>query len=54
MKRILVNIILAASLVGCIVWAAIAPGMQALVPTILGIIIAEVLLSRRTNYIRYY
>jgi len=54
MKKTLINILLAATLVGCIVWAAVAPRMQALIPTILGIIIAEILFSRKTNYIRYY
>lgn len=54
MKKTLINILLAAALVGCIAWAAVAPRMQALIPLILGIVIAEVLLSRKTNYIRYY
>lgn len=52
--RKLVNILLAAALVGCLVWAAVAPRMQALIPTILGIVIAEILLSRKTNFTRYY
>jgi len=52
--RKLVNILLAAAFVGCLVWAAVAPRMQALIPTILGIVIAEILLSRKTDYIRYY
>jgi hypothetical protein len=56
--RKLVNILLAAAfvgcLVGCLVWAAVAPRMQALIPTILGIVTAEILLSRKTGYIRYY
>ena len=52
--RKIVNILLAAAIVGCIVWAAVAPRMQALIPTIIGIIIGEILLSRKTNYIRYY
>lgn len=48
------NILLAAALVGCIVWAAAAPKMQALIPTILAIIIGEVLVGRNTNYIKHY
>jgi len=52
--RKFINILLAAALVGCIVWAAVAPRMQALIPTILGIIDGEVLLSRNTDYIKHY
>ena len=53
MKRI-INLVLVAALLGCFVWAAIAPGMQDLIPTILAIIIGEILLSRKTTFIRYY
>lgn len=49
--RKFINILLAAALVGCIVWAAVAPRMQALIPLILGIVIAEILVARNTNYI---
>ena len=48
------DIILAAAFVGCIIWAAAAPKMQALIPTILAIIIGEILVGRRTNYIKHY
>ncbi len=54
MKRTIINLALVAALVGCIVWAAIAPGMQALIPLIVAIICGEILLSRKTNFIRYY
>ena len=50
----LINIILAAAFVGCIIWAAVAPGMQALIPTFLGIAAGICLLSRKTDYIKYY
>lgn len=52
--RKFINILLAATLVGCIVWAAAAPKMQALIPTILAIVIGEVLVGRNTNYIKHY
>ena len=49
--RKIINLLLVAALVGCIVWAAVAPRMQALIPLILGIVIAEILVARNTNYI---
>lgn len=52
--RKFINILLAAALVGCIVWAAVAPRMQTLIPTILGIIDGEILLSRNTDYIKHF
>lgn len=52
--RKFINILLAAALVGCIVWAAAAPKMQALIPTLLAIVIGEVLVGRNTNYIKHY
>lgn len=53
MKR-LVNFLLSAAFVGCVIWAAVAPGMQALIPTILAIASGIGLLSRKTDYIKYY
>ena len=52
--RKFINILLAAALIACVVWAAVAPRMQALIPLILGIVIAEILIARNTNYITHY
>lgn len=54
MKRTIINIILFVAFAGCVCWAATAPGLQAWIPMILAIIIGEILLSRKTNFIRYY
>lgn len=54
MKKRVVNVLLVAAFIACLVWAAVAPRMQALIPTILGIIDGEVLLSRNTDYIKHY
>lgn len=48
------NILLAAALVGCIVWAAAAPKMQALIPTILAIILGVAWVDLNTDNIRHY
>ena len=53
MRKVL-NPILTLALVACIIWAAVAPGMQALIPTFLGIAAGICLLSRKTDYIKYY
>lgn len=53
MKR-LVNFLLAAAFVGCVIWAAVAPGMQALIPLIIAIAAGIGLLSRKTDYITNY
>lgn len=46
------NILLAAALVGCIVWAAIAPKMQAIIPLILAIIAGEALAVLNSDYFK--
>lgn len=53
MKR-LANFLLAAAFVGCVIWAAVAPGMQALIPLIIAIAAGIGLLSRKTDYITNY
>ena len=50
MKRTILNIALVAVLLGCIAWAAVAPRMQALIPTILAIAAGEALLALNTDY----
>ena len=54
MVRKIVNVLLVAAFIACLVWAAVAPRMQALIPTILGIIDGEILLSRNTDYIKHF
>ena len=54
MMKTLSNIGLAAIFVGCVIWAAVAPGMQALIPTILAIASAIALVDRNTDYITNY
>ena len=51
MKKALLNIGLAALFVGCVIWASVAPGMQALIPTIIAIAAAIALVGRNTDYI---
>lgn len=48
------NIILGAILAGSLVWAAIAPGMQALIPTFTAIASGIALVGRNTDYIENY
>lgn len=48
------NIGLAAIFVGCVIWAAVAPGMQALIPLIIAIAAGIGLLGRRTDYIKFF
>lgn len=50
----LANFFLAAAFVGCVIWAAVAPGMQALIPLIIAIAAGIGLLSRKTDYIKYF
>lgn len=45
------NIGLVAVLIGCVIWAAVAPGMQALIPLIIAIAAAIALIGRNTDYI---
>lgn len=49
-----INILLSAAFFGCVIWAAVAPGMQALIPTIIAIAAGIGLLSRKTDYITHY
>ena len=48
------NIGLLAVLVGSLVWAAVAPGMQALIPAILAIASAILLIERNTDWIENF
>jgi hypothetical protein len=50
----LIDIALVAIFVGSLIWAAVAPGMQALIPTILAIASAIALVGRNTDYITNY
>ena len=50
----LVNFFLAAAFVGCVIWAAAAPGMQAIIPTFIAIAAGIGLLSRKTDYIKQF
>ena len=50
----LANFLLSAAFVGCVIWAAVAPGMQALIPLIIAIAAGIGLLSRKTDYIKYF
>lgn len=54
MMKTLSNIGLAAIFVGCVIWAAVAPGMQALIPLIIAIAAGIGLLGRNTDYISNY
>lgn len=54
MMKTLSNIGLAAIFVGCVIWAAVAPGMQALIPLIIAIAAAIALIGRNTDYISNY
>lgn len=48
------NTLLAAAFVGSLIWAAVAPGMQALIPTLTAIASAIALVCRKTDYPKYY
>ena len=45
---------LTAAFVGSLIWAAVAPGMQALIPTLTAIASAIALVCRKTDYPKYY
>ena len=45
MKKTVTNILLGAAFCGCLAWAAVAPRLQAMIPAILAIIIAEAFAS---------
>ena len=49
-----INAFLVLALIGSFVWAAIAPGMQALIPTFTAICAGVALVSRKTDYIKYF
>ena len=50
----LVNVFLLLALLGAILWGAVAPGMQALIPLFIAIVCAIALLKRRTDFIQNY
>lgn len=52
--RKLINILLAAALVGCVIWAAVAPKMQAIIPLILAIIAGEALAVLNSDDIKTF
>ena len=54
LSRILKNIALSGLFIGCLVWAAVAPAMQALIPTIIAIASGIGLLRLNTDYITNY
>lgn len=51
MKRKILNVILGAALIGCLLWGAVAPGLQALMPIILAVGCAIALLDLNTDWI---
>ncbi len=50
----LINIALVVIFVGAVIWAAVAPGMQALIPTFLAIASALGLVRHNTDWITNY
>lgn len=54
LSRIIKNIGLSALFIGSLVWAAVAPAMQALIPTFLAIASGIGLLRVNTDYISNY
>lgn len=52
--KTLANIGLVAILIGCLIWGAVAPGMQALIPLIIAIAAAIALVGRNTDWIESY
>ena len=52
MKKHIINLLLGAAFLGCVCWAAKAPGLQAWIPLILAVILGIVILDRKTSYIR--
>lgn len=49
-----INAFLVLALIGSFVWAAIAPGMQALIPTFTAVCAGVALVSRKTNLVKTY
>ena len=52
--KTLANIGLVAILIGCLIWGAVAPGMQALIPLIIAIAAAIALIGRNTDWIESF
>ena len=50
MKTKTTKALLIAAFIGCAAWVAIAPRLQALIPLILGIIVAELYATIATDY----
>ncbi len=50
----LINISLVAIFLGCLVWAAVAPGMQAIIPLIIAQAAALALVGRNTDWITHF
>ena len=50
----ILSIVLTGLFLACLVWAAVAPGMQALIPTFGAIATGIGLLHLRTDYIQNY
>ena len=53
-KQTLLNIVLTGLFLACIVWAAVAPGMQALIPTFGAIATGIGLLRANTDWVTNY
>ena len=53
MKRF-VNFLLVAIFIGCVIWAAVAPGMQAIIPLIIAQAAAIALVDRNTDWITHF
>ena len=51
MKRKIANTILGAAGIGCLIWGAVAPGLQALIPLFLLIACGIALLDINTDWI---
>lgn len=50
----LINIGLVAIFIGCLIWAAVAPGMQALIPVFIAQAAAIALVDRNTDWITHF
>lgn len=55
MKKKATNLLLLAAFFGCAAWVAVAPRLQALIPLVLGIIVAEIYVSiNHTDNVKSY
>jgi len=52
MKKKVLNLLLITALAGCVIWAAVAPKMQAIIPLILAIIAGEALAVLNSDYFK--